>query len=426
MQAFLTSIARIGFALLLTCSLAEAAAPAAIPADGHPWGQWRGPSRDGQLNGPDWPESVDSKHLKELWRFALGPGYSTPIVSSNAVYVTETRDAKTEHVTALERDTGKQLWTTEWAGAISVPFFAKANGDWIRATPLLDGDSLYVPGIRDLLVCLNANTGEIRWKVDFVETFKSSVPTFGFVCSPIVLGDFLYVQAGGGFVKLNKHSGQVEWRVLADGGGMNGSAFSSPYFANLAGKDQLLVQAREKLYGVDPQSGAVYWSNEIPAFRGMNIVTPTVYKDSLFTSSYGAGSYLLAVSSAGDNLQVKETWKNKLQGYMTSPVIIGDDVYLHLRNQRFASIHLPTGKENWVTEPFGKYWSLVAQRNRILALDETGDLRLIDASPKRYTELSARHLSDDSTWAHLVVADDQVLVRDLKGLTVYRWKSPGQ
>jgi hypothetical protein len=50
------------------------------------------------------------------------------------VFVTETKDQKVETGRALDRQTGKELWSQQWDGSISVPFFAKSNGDWIRAT----------------------------------------------------------------------------------------------------------------------------------------------------------------------------------------------------------------------------------------------------------------------------------------------------
>ena len=162
------------------------------------------------------------------------------------------------------------------AGAMSVPFMAKRNGDWIRSTPAYDGESLYVAGMRDVLVCLDAKTGKQRWRVDFVEQFKTPLPDFGFVCSPLVVGDFVYVQAGAGFCKLDKQTGRVRWRVLTDAGGMFGSAFSSPIYATLGGKPQLVVQTRMKLAGIEPESGKMLWSQDIPAMLGMNIVTPTV------------------------------------------------------------------------------------------------------------------------------------------------------
>ncbi len=267
---------------------------------------------------------------------------------------------------------------------MSVPFFAKANGDWIRATPAYSDGRLYVAGMRDVLVCLNAPDGAVVWRVDFTNKFGSPLPAFGFASSPLVFGNHVFVQAGGGVVKLDKETGEIttHWRGATDGGGMSGSAFSSPIVATLHDREQLVVQTRHQLVGLDLATGEELWSVEVPAFRGMNIATPTIVNNSVFTSSYGGGSYLFAVEQNNARLSASSNWRNKLQGYMSSPVVIGDFVYLHLRNQRFACIDLTTGKERWITTPFGKYWSIVVQDDRILALDERGDLLLIRANPR--------------------------------------------
>ncbi|MEQ1824532.1 MAG: PQQ-binding-like beta-propeller repeat protein [Pirellula sp.] len=392
------------------------------------WPQWRGPSRDGQVEEtPVWPDRVGEGTLEKVWRVDLGPSYSGPIVAADRVFVAETRGKKTEVVQALSRTDGKVLWTAEWPGSMTVPFFAGENGEWIRATPAFDGESLFVAGMRDVLVCLDAANGKERWRVDFVERFQSPLPTFGFVSSPLVDGEHVYVQAGASFVKLNKRNGETVWRSLQDAGGMNGSAFSSPYKASIAGQTQFLVQTRDRLAGVDGANGKELWSQKIEAFRGMNILTPVVYGDSIFTSSYGGKSWLFDlakssdVTSTGTRFSVSERWQNKTQGYMSTPVVIDGHVYTHLKNQRFACIELATGKERWVTSPFGKYWSLVAQGRKILALDERGDLLLINANPEKFELLDQRHVSDSPTWAHLAVVGGEVFVRDLKGLTVHRW-----
>lgn len=390
------------------------------------WPQWRGPSRDGQAPPtPVWPGRIDEATLTQHWRVELGPSYSGPIVAADRVFVTETRGKKTEVVQAISRADGKVLWSVEWPGSMSVPFFAGANGDWIRATPAFDGESLFVAGMRDVLVCLDGANGKERWRVDFVDRFKSALPTFGFVSSPLVDGEFVYVQAGASFIKLNKRTGETVWRSLEDGGGMNGSAFSSPIKATIAGQAQFLVQTRERLAGVDEATGKELWSRKIEAFRGMNILTPVVFGDAIFTSSYGGKAWLLDVVTSGDStdkkMSVTERWQNKTQGYMSTPIAIDGHIYTHLKNQRFACIELATGKERWVTTPFGKYWSLVAQGRKILALDERGDLLLVNANPEKFELLGQRHVSDSSTWAHLAVCGDEVFVRDLKGLTAYRW-----
>lgn len=386
------------------------------------WDQWRGPTRDGLVPGSNWPASLSEEVLTKQWRVELDPSYSGPIVSQSAVFVTGTAGKKTEVVTALDRKSGKELWRVQWPGAMSVPFFAASNGSWIRATPAFDGDSLFVAGMRDVLVSLNARSGKENWRVDFVKEFKSPLPTFGFVSSPLLDGESLYVQAGASVVKLNKMTGQVIWRTLKDDGGMMGSAFSSPIIATLAGQRQLVVQTREKLAGVDPESGAVLWEQEVPSFRGMNILTPVVVGDGVFTSSYQNKSWLFDVSKSGETFQLKEAWNNKAQGYMSTPVVIDGHAYMHLQNQRFACINLATGERMWTSTPYGKYASLVAQKDRILALDQKGELLLLKANPAQFELLAERKVSDQETWAHLAVCDDEVFVRDLNALTVFRWR----
>ena len=103
--------------------------PALEPTSSQPdWPQWRGPARTSVI--PDaghWQD--DLKGLRQTWRVELGPSYSGPIVAGDRVFVTETHDKKSEIVRALDRKTGKELWKVEWLGAMTVPFFARANGD---------------------------------------------------------------------------------------------------------------------------------------------------------------------------------------------------------------------------------------------------------------------------------------------------------
>ena len=335
--------------------------------------------------------------------------------------MTETRDKKYELVRALNRTTGEQAWETQWEGSMQVPFFAASNGSWIRATPAFDGDRLYVAGMKDVLVCLDASSGKIMWKVDFVADTGSPLPQFGFASSPLLHGDHVYVQAGASFTKLDKLTGKIVWQTLNDGGGMNGSAFSSPVFATIAGVDQFVVQTRSSLAGVSPEVGTVLWSQEITAFRGMNILTPTVIGDAVFTSSYGGRSSLLKIERDDASWKVTEAWNHKSQGYMSSPVVIDGHIYLHLRNQRFVCLDATSGEERWTTKPFGKYWSLVANGDRMLALDQNGELLLIDASPAEFRLVDRRTVADEA-WAHIAVVEDQIFVRDLNSIKMLTWK----
>ena len=78
-------------------------------------------------------------------------------------------------------------------------------------------------------------------------------------------------------------------------------------------------------------------------------VTPSVHDGKVFTTSYGGGSWLFAVDPGQTEKPVAEVWRNKIQGYMSTPVVRDGHAYVHLRNQRFAAIDLATGKEAWRT-----------------------------------------------------------------------------
>ena len=406
--------------LLLTSQIGKAQ----LEPNADDWTQWRGQERDGVAKVA-WPDTLSVEKLIEERTIALQPSYSGPIVVGDRVFVTETQDKKNEVVKAIRISDGKELWSTSWEGAMKVPFFASANGSWIRSTPAWDNGRLFVGGIKDVLVCLDDENGNVIWKRDFPADSGTAVPSFGHVSSPLVDGDFVYVQAGAGFQKLDKTTGETVWKSLDDGGGMYGSAFSSPHIATLAGKRQAIVLARTTLNGVDLETGKKLWSQEVPAFRGMNIVTPTVFENGIFLSTYGGTSQFFEVTNQGSTYQITEKWKAGIQGYMTSPVVVEGHAYLRLKNQRFACFDLKTGDVKWRTKPYGKYASLIAAGDKIMALDERGDLMLFKANPEKFELVDARRVADDS-WAHLAVTKDRVFVRDLNALKVFKWKLPVQ
>lgn len=411
-------------ALLACICPVLAQAPESLTPPGS-WNQWRGPDRSGVVAGPSWPKNLVSENFEREWRIDLQASYSGPVVDAERIYTTATVDKKDELVCAIDRFTGEEIWSRRWEGAMSVPFFAAKNGSWIRSTPTLDAGRLYVAGMCDVLVCLNAEDGEVLWQVDFTERFGTPMEDFGFVCSPLVRDGSVYVQTGAGFIKLDKENGETQWRTLNQTGGdmMNSGAFSSPVFANLLGREQLIVQGRVALHGIAPEDGEVLWSRDIKSFRGMNILTPVPYGDGVFTSAYGGRGHFFELAQSEDGFEVEEKWTNRAQAYMSSPVVLDGHAYLYLRSKRFGCVNLESGEVTWISAPIGdEYWSLVAQGDQILALSNEGEIRLIAADPKEYRVVDRFELPENNTWAHLAVDGRQVFVRDLKGLSAYVWQ----
>ena len=385
------------------------------------WNQWRGPARDGSWKGDKWPK--DFSNLKEKWRLPLGASYSGPVTNGKLVFTTESKDRQFELAHGVDAATGKLVWTAQWEGYQGVPFFAIRNGDWIRSTPAVDGDTVYVSGMKDVFVALDAASGKERWRMDFPKDLKASTQSFGYVCSPLVDGGAVYTHAGAGFCKLDRKTGKVIWRSLDDGGGMMGGSFSSPVLATLCGQRQAVVQGRTELFGLNPDNGTVLWSQPVKAFRGMNIFTPVVKDNRIFTSAYDGSSQAWDVSKEA-GLKTKLAWEHKSEGYMSTPVLIDGKVYMHQRNRRFTCLDLATGKQLWVSDrKFGEYWSMIHDGERILALDQDGTVFLIRANPEKLEILAEKKLTKEECWAHLAVADGTLYIRELKALVAYEWKN---
>ena len=107
---------------------------------------------------------------------------------------------------------------------------------------------------------------------------------------------------------------------------------------------------------------------------------------------------------------------------MSSPLVVGDHLFMHLKNKRFCCMDLSTGKETWRTTPFGDYWSMVSNGQLILALDQVGELLLIKANTSEFELLDRKQVASEPTWAHLAIAGDSIYVRRQRGLDALTWQ----
>jgi len=80
-------------------------------------------------------------------------------------------------------------------------------------------------------------------------------------------------------------------------------------------------------------------------------------------------------------------------------------------------VETKTGKDLWTKGGIGKYHAALLRTagEKLLLLDDTGNLVLLDPDPKAYREL-ARAKVCGSTWAHPALANGKLYVRDDKEL----------
>jgi outer membrane protein assembly factor BamB len=398
---------------------------------GGDWPQFHGPARDaicreeGLLQS--WPESGPDL----LWSIGgLGRGYSSVSIADGAIYTLGDRSDAGEEgqfLIALDLNSRAELWATK----VGPPH---ADGG-PRSTPTVDGDRVYAIGTDGDLVCVDAQSGDVRWKRNFVEDFQGQfMSSWKFSESPLVDGDRVICTPGGPeatIVALDKLTGETIWKcAIPDLGasGADGAGYSSAVVAEIDGVRQYVQMVGRGLVGVDAQSGRFLWGYNRIANNVANITAPVVLGDYVFaTSAYNTGSVLLKISRDGESLRAEEVYfipYRDFQNHHGGVVLVGDYLYGgHGPNRgEPACIELATGKVVWKERPpaRGSAAVLYADGHLIYRYDR-GDVVLMEATPEG-PRIKGRFKAPDGegpAWAHPVVHQGKLYLRHANVLACY-------
>lgn len=80
-----------------------------------------------------------------------------------------------------------------------------------QSTPTIDGTSVYFLDKKGTLLCLDAQTGKLRWKKDIVSEYGAVKPSYGFAGSPVVARRILLLNANCAGMALNPETGRLIW-----------------------------------------------------------------------------------------------------------------------------------------------------------------------------------------------------------------------
>jgi outer membrane protein assembly factor BamB len=297
-------------------------------------------------------------------------------------------------------------------------------GDGPRGTPTLDGDVLYAEGGNGDLCCLEAATGKTVWHLNLVSDLGGSVPGWGYSESPLVLGDWLIVTPGGKkgtLAALEKKTGKVVWRSEGDS---EGAQYSSPIMAELGGVRQIVQMASKSVFGVRADDGRHLWAYTKANNGTANICTPVPWKDHVFASSdYGTGGGLVRIATDGAGAE-EVYFEKKMANHHGGIVRVGEYLY-GFGNGGLICMNFMTGKVAWVNRSVGK-GSLVCAEGMLYCLGEGHQMALVEANPQEYRERGRFKIDNlgRPSWAHPVVADGRLYIRNLERLAAYDVKAP--
>jgi outer membrane protein assembly factor BamB len=385
------------------------------------WPQWRGPERTGHVPAGQPVPAVLPAEPKAVWRVPVGGGFASPVLSGGRVFHLDDQEGF-EIAHAVDAATGKELWSAKI-------FSSHQDGFGIgpRTTPLADGDKAFVPSAKGEFQCLEAATGKVVWRKNFVDDFgaiyigekgtAAGASRHGATGSPIIDGDNILVQVGSAqgasIVAFKKATGEVVWKS-----GNDQTAYAAPILTTLAGQRQFISFTSEALIGLDPGNGKLLW--RVPAITrlGRNVTTPNIWHDLVIVASHQLGLVATRVTKDG----ASEAWVNKKMTInFSSPVVVGAHLYGLGPAKNLVCLDAATGQLAWEqpnlthTDGGRAEAAFLVMGKNILTLTDGGELVLFAADPQGYKEVG-RTQACGVTWCNPAYADGRLYLRDAKEL----------
>jgi outer membrane protein assembly factor BamB len=370
------------------------------------WPRWRGPNGDGISPETDWNPKALANGPKIVWKKNVGMGFSSVAIAGSSLYTMGNSKGK-DVVYCLDVETGNVKWQFSYScdlGQYPGP----------RATPSVDGNSVYTLSQEGDLYCLEASNGKVKWHVNVEEAFKVSSPTWGFAGSPVVDGGLLILNAGRNGIAVDKKTGEKVW---VSGSGAGG--YATPVLYADGGKRLAAVFGQTALYAVDTANGSAIWSFPWKTDYDVNAADPVVIGNRIFISSgYETGCALVEP----DGTKARAVWGNGLiASHFSSLVRMGGHIYGNDGSALtgrgvFRCLDIEKGKESWGTN-LG-LGSLCAAGDKLILLTAKGDLHVVEASPISYRVISsASGVLSSKCWTPPVFCRGRIYVRNHNGDT---------
>ena len=397
------------------------------------WPDWRGPKRDGTWSESGVVKTFDSPHIRKKWRVPVSAGYSGPTVADKRVYITDLikKPKETERVLCFDAMSGEKIWSYSYECTYRGVGYPAGP----RASVVIDGNRAYSLGTMGHLFCFLNKTGKILWSKELHDDYNIKMPTWGIAAAPLVAGKNILLHIGGRpnacVVALDKMTGQEVWRNLDDD-----ASYSSPILIEQAQKPVVVVWTGQRVAGLNPENGSLYWQQEFEQKREViGIATPVFHNNLLLVSSFYDGSMLLKLDT--DKPGAQKVWHIKgtnerntkaLHCCISTPLLKGHHIYGVDSYGELRCLDQKSGKRVWEDLSAVKpaRWAnihFVQNGELTYMFNENGELVIAKLSSKGFHEISRALVIDPTveqlprngmgvTWAHPAFAYKHMYIRN--------------
>ena len=353
-------------ALHLGASLVSLSASAAPSVQG--WLNWRGPQQNGTSTEKQLPDKFDS--ADPLWS-ADFPGQSTAVIANGKLYIMGylgSGPELQEGVACFDAETGKEFWQRRYNDFLSDTIYLR----YATSSPAVDPETgnVYMQGTQGILAAFDAD-GKLLWQHSMMEEFGRLTFPNSRTATPLIDGDLVITRGITGnwgaegtpadrFYAFDKKTGELVWSSTP-GDRPKDNSFSHPFLAWANGKRVLYAATGDgSVVCVNVRTGDPLW--RIPLFKAGINATVLVHNSDKVIAIYGTPyepGQMVALklpnvaptnTAAGPIILDRakaELWSNDLSTSTSSPILVGDRIYVVSEKGYLCSVDVNTGKILW-------------------------------------------------------------------------------
>lgn len=383
------------------------------------WPEYRGPRRDGIVEGVTLSRDFAANPPRELWKHPVDLGWGSFAIVGDYCWTMEQRVAQ-ETVACYRLSTGVPVWEHSDA----TRFSETLGGDGPRSTPTYHEGRIYSQGATGILKCLNAFRKHQYWSVNVLEDSGAKNMTWGLCGSPLIVDDVVVVDAGGAHGTADKSviayelaTGKIRWAKGKHPGGYAGLRLETLY-----GERQLVIFDGHGVAGLRPEDGVELWRFAWTNGEHVNAAQP-IFRDQRYvfiSASYSSGSALIDVTSNAGKWEAKPVWAKKNFFKLKFNDGVYRDGYVYGLDESYLScIDLMTGQRKWKARSNTGYGQLLLFDDLLLIQCENGELAIAEASPHEYRELHRQPALKGKTWNVPAYSRGKLLLRNAEEAACY-------
>ncbi|MEE2775470.1 MAG: PQQ-binding-like beta-propeller repeat protein [Acidobacteriota bacterium] len=381
-------------------------------ADNANWGQWRGPTRDGQAavfgTVESWPDAAIV-----VWSVEAGEGQSSPLAVGDRVVLFD-REEGSERTRALDVGSGKVLWSEREPVRFRPGMGGGRFGAGPKSTPAVADGRVVTYGVTSLLTVRDLATGRVVWRKDpRVEGVKPTL-YWGNAVSPIVVDGRVIVHFGkagkGGVRAYDLADGRERWRVEEFG-----TSYSSPIVIGVGEAAILGVMTGEGPVGLS-RDGKVLWQIDFEqTFTRQNTPTPVVAGGLLVYGGESRPLFAHRVERRGAGWNTAPAWtRDDVSLGLASTVVVDGRVcgFSSKRKGQLFCLDAATGADVWLGPGrAGEHTALLVVPGYLLAIGDEGVLRVLDRAGSAYRQVAEYEIAASPVFAHPAVVERGLVIK---------------